>query len=469
MLPDSTLPRTQQKTYIVLTMLPPIEKSHGELRSFVAKLTPKDGHTLSELESPLNFFMQQELLGGCAGVALVMRGNDAYVVHTLVRPVTLGNHSPGFMRKLLESFDGAIGGLVRVIWVRPLNRHLQRLFGWGDVNVKDVAAEVSLAAEDEDFYRIRMLVPEFAKYTDDEMSDSSLIMSRIVSGLLNPTPALQDCIHQWVAHEGPCMSEPCLSRHAKTWNKCSECTKIRCGFCVSLLKSRAAEENDVKEHVNALKDTVLYNFKLHPRLGRPFLVLDSAKMANAEKLEWLRAEFEPAGSVTTLEDLPAFAKMCKEFFHATTEKSQKPMIFALFEEFSGFPVGMEASLPPTLREELSEVWGHKLTFCRECGKQTGRDRFCGLACEVAFYKQQFRCPKCNHLQGARPTDTWTFPCLGDDSQFIEVTAHVCKGCGHQPEGISVADARAGTVNVHKTPLETVESLDHAWKRRRKSS
>ena len=453
----------------IVRMAPPIEKSNGELRTFVAKLIPKGGHALDELMSPLKFFATQEIIGGIAGVAIVMHGGDAYVVHTLAKPATLGNHTPGFKRRLMEFYNGAIAMVATIEWVRPLNRHLQRLFGWGDINVADVAAEVKLAAEDEDFGRIRKLVPEFTKYTDDEMMDTIHLLPHIVSRLLNPTAAILDCDHQWIEHCGPCQSDPCLSRHAKTWNKCSVCSKVRCGFCVSVLKSRAAEDDDVKEHVEALNGEIPFLHQLHPQLGRPFSVVDSAKMPNAEKMEWIRAEFEPASSEITLDDLPEFCKMCKEFFHCTTVASQKIMVFALFEEFSKIPIGKEASLSPILREKLSEIWGEKLKLCRECGKQTENGRFCGLSCEVAFCKQQFRCTKCNHLQGPRPRDIFTVPCLGDDSRFITVAAHVCKGCNHQPSEVSMSNARNGYRKVYKTPLEDAESLEHAWKRRRRAA
>ena len=449
---------------VIYRMCPPIELSNGELRTFVAKLSPKAGRTAADLESALKLSGQAYLItGATVGFAVVVRCDDAYMVHTLARPAQLTNHAPIFTRRLLASLspNGSVESIASVSWVRPLNRHLQRLFGWGDVCASDVVAEVERAAENQDFHRIRTIVPHFANYKNDQMYEIRSLLSRIAMGLLNPAPAILDCSHNWIAHSGPCGSIPCTASRNQTWNRCSECSMVRCGLCVSLLKSNAALDECVKDHIEKLKFVPTCTW-----IGRPFYVTDSVKMSNNEKLEWLRAEFEPECGEVDIDDLPAFAKLCIEFFHATTEKSQKPMIFGLFSDFSGISIRKEADLPPQIREELATLWGNDVNLCRECGRHTTGGRFCGLSCEVAFCKQRFRCPKCGHLQGPRAKESWALPGL-DGMTRVVTDFYLCEGCGHRPTGVSTTTL-GGTRSVHTTPLEETENIEHAWKQRRRA-
>ena len=446
-------------------MIPPIEPSNGELRTFVAKLSPNTGGMRDDLESTLKLTGQSDLIAGLiVGFAIVMHREDAYMVHTLARPAQLGNHAPIFKKKLIASLShhGNVEAMAEVSWIRPLNRHLQRLFGWGDICAADVAAEVEKAVANKDFHRIRMIVPQFAKYSVERMDEIRCLLSRITNGLLNPAPAILDCSHNWIAHSGPCGSRPCPASRNQTWNQCTECSMVRCGLCVSLLKSNTALDECVKEHVEKLKVTPTCTW-----MGRPFFVIDSMKMSDAEKLEWLREEFEPECGEVDIDDLPAFAKLCIEFFHAATEKSQKPIIFRLFSEFSGISLSKEAHLPPHVREELATLWGKDVKLCRECGKHTSGLSFCGISCEVAFWKQQFRCSKCNHIQGPRAKESWTLPSL-DGMTRVQTDFYICDGCGHQPRGSSTTTLYGGILNVYETPLEAVESLDHKWKQRKNS-
>ena len=83
-------------------MIPPIEPSNGELRTFVAKLSPNTGGMRADLESTLKLTGQSDLIAGLiVGFAIVMHREDAYMVHTLARPAQLGNHAPIFKKKLI--------------------------------------------------------------------------------------------------------------------------------------------------------------------------------------------------------------------------------------------------------------------------------------------------------------------------------------------------------------------------------
>ena len=431
-------------------------------------MTPKTHGSTEKVLDLVQLLACNELSGGTgiAGAATVVHGEDVYYVRTLGKSVLLGNVQKGLTHKVLEFLNGRIAALADLVWIRPLNRRLQRLFGWGDVNIPDMKEEVDRCAKEGEFCRVRTLVPQFSLYTDAQMDECRNILSCITTAMFKPLSAIQDCEHNWIAHIGPCLTEQCPSKCVKTWSTCTGCSMIRCGFCVSKIKSDNSLDEDIKEHVEALKSAVKCEFRLHPDHGRPFSVVDSTKMPESDKLEWLRAEFEPEGTAVTLEDLPSFVKMCQVFFHAKTEKSQKSTIYPLFEKFAGIPIGKEASLPPALREKLSKLWGEAKKYCRECGGCIDRGEFCNDLCEIHFRMERFRCPKCDNVQPPRPTESWGLP-VGDGRWMMQ-EVYKCKKCGHHADNGVTFNTTFGTKKRLAGPIEEVERDDHAWKSRRKA-
>ena len=450
-------------------MLPPIKRaSNGKtLDTFVVKLAVAHADAAAAKAALIMFSRAMVAADSWPGYAVVMQDDAAYLVHLLSRPAQLTNHGHVITAKLLKALapcGGVLGSIASVEWVRPLNRHLQRLFCWGDINSKDIEADVEAAAQDEDYHRIRKLVPQFDMYSDEKLAECAEVLPRIAQGLLSPLPTIKDCDHNWAACNGPCGAQPCVSRHARSWNSCSECWMVRCGFCVSLLKARAAEDNDVRKHIEALQQNVPRNTEF--QTTQPFGVVDSMKMHDSEKLEWLKAEFQPAGSSVALSDLPVFAALCKEFFHAANETSERRLVFGLFEEFSGIVVGKEAALHPSLREELSVIWGKPLKLCKQCGAQIGNGRFCSSSCERAACPEEFRCP-CGNVQAPRVTSGWAMPTLHLD-EYVVGDLYSCSKCNRTVQRLAFTSRGERRVVVHPPELAVSECEEPAWKSRRRA-
>ncbi len=98
----------------------------------------------------------QMVVGAGACAVIDLPNGDTYVaVRTAKASHTV--HVAASTKALIEQLPGS----PRVDWVRPLNRRLQRLFGWGDVGATD--ADVARAVDGADVEELAVLVPQAAE------------------------------------------------------------------------------------------------------------------------------------------------------------------------------------------------------------------------------------------------------------------------------------------------------------------
>ena len=207
-------------------------------------------------------------------------------------------------------------------------------------------------------------------------------------------PFDEDATRRWLAghHVGPCSR--CASHEGPVW-RCTQC-KLR--LCQSCAFAKHVEQKEIEEverlHAKAQRtphgppDGVYYEWRQHPRCSLPFFVTDQVKVADAEKVVWIRQEI---GSDATL---PDFCKKYLELFGdwKVGEIQQKTACLLLYARYcpesEAAAWKKEGDLPPRDMEEFQRVWNPKApSRCRECRKALDttsiRDAYCSSKCEDA--------------------------------------------------------------------------------------
>ena len=232
-----------------------------------------------------------------------------------------------------------IPGSPTVEWVRPLNRRLQRLFGWGDVAA--TREDVVRAAKAGDLDELRIIMP------DANVEDDCEDLSHLPDMFANPRrnlPALLDCAPG--AEQGT---------SAEPWYQ-------------------------------------------HPTQPLPFFVIDQDKVSDGEKVIWLRQELGSSAALTQFA-----AKYIQLFgSRKVGEIQQKGAVLKLYALYlPDSPEAAwkkEGDMPPRDMVEFQRVWNPEApNRCQECrkairGKPTLRDVYCDSKCRDAGVA--VKCTRC---------------------------------------------------------------------------
>ena len=480
------------------------------LRTFVVRLDPPAvaeellPSVLDGIARGATAFGAVKLFEGDRRFAVVLHQVDdaVYFVHTTAAPKTLGNHATS-LRSALRAAP-LLGAAATIRWIRPLNRHLQRAFGWGDVAATkaDVEAAAAAAQEDGNTAPLRELLPwlgswslppwDEARTSCEEIVGMLPSLPRIFAALQGPPmPQLKDCDHDWVEDaRGSACGGACRDAYLfKSFYRCRVCQATKCRGCLEDLEKAAACEKLVEQFRQRAEPGEnafgCFAHRPHPLEPDAFFVLDAAKMADGEKLEWIAREFGTTAEEAAVDDLPAFAELCLGLVgeHVRGEVPQKALVFKLFTRFVGerLKIGKEADVPPPIREKLAPLWGRLALLCHECGGDLGPEpvqescygeerHWCSRACEHAAKGYELRCPACGSRENAPGSvQTALWPCL--PRVFADLTA-TCAGCGKEHTHLITVrrpgspsperSAGGGPAAVSGSPREP------AWKRRRRA-
>ena len=173
-----------------------------------------------------------------------------YVVLT----TAAAHHLQSFTLKLKAAI-AELAPHLSVVWVRPLNTRLQRLFGWGDVTADRATVErlVSKARALEDPRIVAEVLPYTAPlvslpYSANVDVDRILDLLPHVADLVlkNAHPSIPDCQHDFsVFLPGPCSRADCrellLCNSWGLFGRCSGCGTVWCHIC---MKAHASAEWD---------------------------------------------------------------------------------------------------------------------------------------------------------------------------------------------------------------------------------
>lgn len=489
-----------------------LAEPRAPLRTFVARLDPAvpreqlTSRVLLCVAQGASVLADSRRFAGDRRVAVVLSESDdaVYFIHTTAAPKTLGNHAASLRAAILGS---VLGSRVAVRWVRPLNRHLQRAFGWGDIaaTAADIQAAAAAARDDGETGPLRELLPWLGHWTllpkeDEEWERTSCedIMNmlpslpRLFATLRQEAPlAVKDCEHSWQETRGPCSHAvpggPCRQTYLwPSFYRCrGGCDKVVCRGCVEDMEDDAKEKRLVEQFRKRCEPGVTvfgcFMHQPHPEQPAPFFVLDSEKMPDDEKLEWLGREFPTRAQETSMDDLPAFAALCLALFgsHVRGEVPQKALIFKLFSRFCGERVRLvkEADVPPNVREKLGQMWDKTVLLCHECGGALGatpiaedvygeENHWCSQACEHAAKDYKFRCPDCgsaDSVPGSVRTK-WD-PFFGH--RVVGDRTATCAGC-HQEHSYRVERWQSWMGPRPQRTDRPGPPREPAWKRRRRA-
>jgi hypothetical protein len=339
-------------------------------------------------------------------------GAGHYFVQTLDRAYE-SNSFASRARSEIEKLPGS----PQVEWVRPLTRRLQRLFCWGDV--RETRKDVARAAGARDLEELGGIMPP---------AGSAALASAEVSQL----PALEECVHDWYTWGGPLAArdkcaelkeraerkrqpfdEPGVFRwlmqdtnvcsrgqsagasppHLGPFWRCTSCRLALCQACAhgKHKEQRASREFEaLKESVAAeTPDGVRYQWRQHPERPLPFFVVDYEKLADQEKVLWLRQDL---GNEATL---PEFSAKYVDLFGSKMlgvipQKTACLKLYAMYAPGSAAAAWKkEADLPPSDLVEFQRVWDRSAPLrCEECSKPLPKGasvvgRFCGEKCRDA--------------------------------------------------------------------------------------
>lgn len=136
------------------------------LRTFVVRMDPpavSDDQMRTFLEGVARgavAFGGKRLFDGDRRFAVVLHDVDdaVYFVHTVAAPKTLSNHAQSMIGAVRAA--PLLGAMATIRWIRPLNRHMQRAFGWGDIAATraDVKSAAAAAKEDGDTGTLREML-----------------------------------------------------------------------------------------------------------------------------------------------------------------------------------------------------------------------------------------------------------------------------------------------------------------------
>ena len=278
----------------------------------------------------------------------------------------------------------------KVEWVRPFDRRLQRLFGWGDVWAS--RETLDKACETEDKATLLKACPKL--WTSIEIGDIHDFAKNVAYAVKAPTQeALMD--HRSVAAPTRRIEHELKNSHVfgepSRKLECSLCDGLPAALC-ECGAQRCCEcmaRRPLAPHNVAWKQS-----SVSPE---PFYVQELIKMRNEQKIEWLRDEL-PADA--SLED---FAQIYKQLF-GHIMKNDWPMRLHCLELYCMFNPKFTARKecevhPPEELETFRRVFDPSaLARCRWCASAIrpggAYDTYCSDLCHAAAHPPG-RCVKCD--------------------------------------------------------------------------
>jgi hypothetical protein len=331
---------------------------------------------------------------------------EVYLVLTLPEPCYFPSRAAKIKQSLLK-YPMSPG----VEWVKPLDRRLQRLLGWGDVCCTE--ADVAKAVKERDVGELlaltpwaKALVPSFFDDASREEESSVTIhdVPRVFTVLQSGMLQLEDCQHEFFTelefHQfGPCSrgTPETVHTHRMPYTRCTKCRLVLCNRCAGLEQDAQREERNVRKWATKASQNPPC-FWQHPQSPKPFFVFDHTKLADSEKLLWIRHE------VGEEVDLPSFARAFLTHFGdklhgAVPQKSKVLQLYMQYNENAGISWLCERDMPPQDRELFQKVWTASApNLCWECGKaltesaELAHGHYCNMACQEARFL--VKCVRC---------------------------------------------------------------------------
>jgi hypothetical protein len=387
----------------------------GTAKTFVARLATSrclPQHAVADILTDLN-----------RAVAIVALKDEPGVMYYIV---TLGSTNNG--KRALELQLSKVTDRPKVDWVKQLDRRLQRMLGWGDVNTTH--ADVERACGEQNIEELLQILP----------AAEVLIRHREFDRLATETPdtgllALDDCLHEFVPAQmcrgyltkearelpvicGAISKQPVIcdgisKQHGEDMLRCWKCLSVRCTVCernaddpVDVLRARhdkhgthvfgapdasaectfcdrkpaavcscGAQRCEHCQTANRRAQTTHY--ALHPTTPDRFYVKVGGNMSNLDKVAWIRS-CEASGdqeiSGHTQLTLPEFVVLYCKFFGgfdirskkaSMTQKTTCLMLFGLYDPT--FKAQLIRDLAPWDLSEFERLWDPLATpHCHAC-------------------------------------------------------------------------------------------------------
>ena len=314
--------------------------------------------------------------------------DEIFVVVTYEAPVRTEKR----YQKIKEELKNI--GCKHALKIYPLTRRLQRKFGWGDVK-KDVCTVIKKTHKaffgkesENEWTEVKTLWPQAASVLEYPNITVELLLNHYNAPAETILP---DCFHKFPAYEMT-ISERILQNaaghcsndflHTGPFHACLTCKKSLCHSCC--VKARLEEESiqelcDLRTWLSNEAPEIQYphtKFVQHPRNPLPFFVLDSTKIHDDEKVEWIRQEIGDHA------DLVDFARYFRVLFDESikNEYHQKTKCYELFCRYSNEarkPKRIKlANIPIEDKGPFERLWDPSASnFCKKCG-QTCLDSLC---------------------------------------------------------------------------------------------
>jgi len=173
-------------------------------------------------------------------------------------------HWTTMMQKVTCSDLRKLPEVATIAWVRPFNRHLQRLLGLGDAHATKADVVNAVRQEDED--ELRAIMPEAAALVEA----GRLNVLPALHDALNASgpPALADCEHVFGTENllssallGPCTACGMTAERqrdegkVKGFTKCTLCSTVRCKPCMSESDKARHERQELLRAYHEAKST----------------------------------------------------------------------------------------------------------------------------------------------------------------------------------------------------------------------
>ena len=316
---------------------------------------------------------------------------------------------------------GKLPGQPTAEWTRPLNRRLQRLFGWGDVAA--TSDDLRHAARTGNVEQLLALMPQAAclirgnkvefeqlPALRDVLNGDAPVPLALEAAPFAPEEEKEDALPLRVVHEA--LGQHTWSERPNPKAKCSHCEnwgpfECDCGI-------RLCEQCQLPPADSGMAPR--YDWRQHPTEPMPFFVIDYAKWPESEKLVWIRQE------IGNDADLEEFSEKWHELFSGkfSCDTSQRAACLKLYgayvppEEAREHKV--ESSLPPDVLQGFQRVFNPGAPErCWECGRASapmlghpiryGIKTYCSTECER--HNNHIVCRNCKN-----PACEWYEPAPG---------------------------------------------------------
>ena len=375
--------------------------------------------------------LQTEIGQSAHAVALVHLDADedtsvAYIVLTMAKSNLLTDVTKSMLTKLESQTIGA-----KVDWIRPLDRRLTLLFGWGDVWA-DVE-QVKEAIEREDTAELMKCFPMLSNIItigNTELIPTAVEGLSTQTGLLCIANAPRDADQTehrrrlYMQHELAAGGEGVhvFGEPGKKW-ECSVCNRLPAARCVCGAQRCVQHQTPPKP-----PNKVVWKQSEHD--PAPFFVQDPTKMRKEQQVEWIKDTLEADASLTD------FAKVyVKLFADKNVAERRRKGCLDLYRLFNpAFKITKECELCPLSLYEFQLVFDPTaLPRCRWCSKQLECSTasssslllyYCSSSCASAANPSS-RCPKC---QSDKPQELVQIPAFAARDGMNGMAR--CQACHH---------------------------------------